>query len=453
VLGTLREVEPGAVLVDDDPVLALGHGDVAYPLYDEFDRTVSAALGQLNATAGRLVALTRRAIAEGWWQKAGCVDPEHWLRSRCGLEGAHARRIAVMARELGDYPTVAAELAAGRITEDHAYAVITCVDPRHEKGVATSATAWTVAQIRRYSANYPKPRPEPDPPAAGKDGDGSDGEPSRDREPVDVLRFGWDDRGRFTGGFDLGAEAGSVLEQALRAARGRVFTERSGVDVDDDDLDDDRTGGLARISWADALERLAHAALAGLDPRTAAGQRPSDRYQVLVHVDLDRLSGSRIHLGPTLTKTQRQLLTCDADVRSVLWEGGRPVGLGRRRRAADGSLRGLIEDRDRGCRHCGARGFLHIHHLVHWESGGPTDPDNLIALCTRCHRDIHAGRLITTGDPSTPDGLVFLDAQGRPLPTPATSPPTGDPPPHLRRAKPYSGPHRGRRMPHGIYRN
>ena len=39
------------------------------------------------------------------------------------------------------------------------------------------------------------------------------------------------------------------------------------------------------------------------------------------------------------------------------------------------------------------------------------------------------------------------------LSTVPTRPPTGDPPPHLARAKPYSGPHRGRRMPRGIYRN
>ena len=178
-LGMMVEMSLG-VLHEDDPVFELGQGNVAYPLYDEFDRTVSAALGQSNAAAGRLVALARRAIAEGWWQKAGCVDPEHWLRSRCGLEAGHARRIATMARELGDYPTIAAELAAGRITEDHAYAVITCVDPAHERGVATSATAWTVAQIRRFSANYPKPRPEPDPPADDKDDDGSgDDDPPR----------------------------------------------------------------------------------------------------------------------------------------------------------------------------------------------------------------------------------------------------------------------------------
>lgn len=178
----------GAVLADDDPVFELGQGDVAYPLYDEFDREVSVALGEWNAASGRLVALTRRAIAEGWWRAAGCVDPEHWLRSRCGLEAAHARRVAATARELGDYPTVAAQLAAGRITADHAHAIVSCVDPAVERSMAETAPAWTVAQIRRYSANFPKPRPEPE-----------QEKEKQDRDPVDLLRFRWDNRGRFVG--------------------------------------------------------------------------------------------------------------------------------------------------------------------------------------------------------------------------------------------------------------
>ena len=200
--------------MDADPVFEYAFGDDAYPAYAEFDRTVAEALGQQNAAAGRLLALARRSIAEGWWQKAGCTSIEHWLTSRCALERVHAVRVATMARELGDYPTVAAELAAGRITEDHAWAIISCVDPAHERSVATSATAWSVAQVRRYAANFPKPRPEPD---HDSDGDGDD-PGSKNREPVDVLRFGWDHRGRFTGDFDLGADSGSVLEKALQAA-------------------------------------------------------------------------------------------------------------------------------------------------------------------------------------------------------------------------------------------
>ena len=44
------------MLHEDEPVFELGQGNVAYPLYDEFDRTVSDALGQMNAASGRLVA-------------------------------------------------------------------------------------------------------------------------------------------------------------------------------------------------------------------------------------------------------------------------------------------------------------------------------------------------------------------------------------------------------------
>ena len=61
------------------------------------------------------------------------------------------------------------------------------------------------------------------------------------------------------------------------------------------------------------------------------------------------------------------------------------------------------------------------------------------------------GRSFGTLQPSR--GLVFLDGHGRPLPTPTASPPGPEPPPHLRRATPYKGPHRGRRMPRGTYRN
>src|SRR5690606_27876462 len=155
---------------DDGPVLELGWGSTVAPLAFAFDDEVSVALGQLNAAAGRLVALTRRCILEQWWRHAGCASVEHWLTSRCGVERAHAARVPQLARELGDYPTVAGCLARGEITEDHAHAIVSSVDPRFEKDVATSATAWTVAQVRRFAGNYPKPRPEPEPDLRADDG-------------------------------------------------------------------------------------------------------------------------------------------------------------------------------------------------------------------------------------------------------------------------------------------
>ena len=95
-------------------------------------------------------------------------------------------------------------------------------------------------------------------------------------------------------------------------------------------------------------------------------------------------------------------------------------------------LRRIIEDRDRGCRipGCAASRWLHVHHLVHWEDGGLTDPSNLACLCPAHHRAHHRGELAIDGDPTTPDGLVVTDpATGRALtglagPSPPARPPT-----------------------------
>ena len=46
-----------------------------------------------------------------------------------------------------------------------------------------------------------------------------------------------------------------------------------------------------------------------------------------------------------------------------------------------------------GCPH---RMWLHFHHVKWYCVGGKTLPENLIALCTRCHRNVHQGRLRIT---------------------------------------------------------
>jgi hypothetical protein len=96
----------------------------------------------------------------------------------------------------------------------------------------------------------------------------------------------------------------------------------------------------------------------------------------------------------------------------------------------------LIEHRDGGCRvpGCPATRQLHIHHVVHWEDGGGTDTDNLIALCRRHHRIHHTGGLGIAGNADQPDGpdghtgIAFTDPDGRRLP-PAGRPRPPDKPP------------------------
>ena len=112
-------------------------------------------------------------------------------------------------------------------------------------------------------------------------------------------------------------------------------------------------------------------------------------------------------------------------------DGAHPVSVGRTQRTVPERTRRLVLHRDKACRvpWCGARRHLDVHHLDHWVDGGRTDYDRLIALCSRCHRAHHHGELGITGDPLTPDGLVFTDRRGRIITgQPRSVPPTQPPP-------------------------
>lgn len=91
------------------------------------------------------------------------------------------------------------------------------------------------------------------------------------------------------------------------------------------------------------------------------------------------------------------------------------MAVGRRRRTVDPAMRTLIEARDQGCRvpWCTRTVGIEVHHVVHVEDGGETDPRNLMGLCSCDHDLHHRGLLGIAGDPTRPDGLVFTDRWGR----------------------------------------
>lgn len=59
--------------------------------------------------------------------------------------------------------------------------------------------------------------------------------------------------------------------------------------------------------------------------------------------------------------------------------------------------------------------WLDIHHIIFYSDGGLTIGDNLITVCTRCHKNIHEGRLRVEG--AAPHGLRFLTAAGKDIRT------------------------------------
>ena len=215
----------------------------------------------------------------------------------------------------------------------------------------------------------------------------------------------WTDRSgmlRLEGG--LAPADGAVVVGALERLVGRAT----------DDPDAGGPGPLEQRN-ADALVRLASMALgADSDP---------DRATIVVHVGGASLSGeggvteSETHIpGPSLRR-----LACDGRVETAQHDqSGRVVGIGRASRKIPAWLSRTVRYRDRGCRFpgCEVTRWVHLHHMIHWADGGPTDLDNLITLCGYHHRLVHEHGWRMSGDPN--NEVTWIRPNGRPY-TPGRS--------------------------------
>ena len=122
--------------------------------------------------------------------------------------------------------------------------------------------------------------------------------------------------------------------------------------------------------------------------------------QLVVVADLGVIDGTDpggrceiIGTGPVPPSVIGQLSPDTALAGMIFGGDGRPLWLGRSRRLASVAQHLAVAVRDRGCVDCGAP--MHrceIHHVQEWENGGPTDIDNLAALCGPHHRQHHRTR-------------------------------------------------------------
>ncbi len=390
-----------------------------------FEERICSSLGSVNAATAELVDVISEVIERGAWQGVGIRSPQHWVSWKCAVSGARAKRLVAMATVLPELPACRALFLEGRLTEDHAATICKYTLPCHDTEVAELAPECTPSQLGRAlrllphrrdleppaSVAEPEPEPEPEPPAEGD---------THGRRSVD---FGSDDDGRWWARMILPPDEGALVEKALGLARDDLFAD-----------------GRSEVGWSDALVHLAETAIDGFaDPDRCdhpqggrrRRRRGGERFTVVIHQRDDQARSAEIHLGPRLPDSLRRYLTCDANVRWVLDRDGNPYKVAATHRTVPDWLRTLIEDRDQCCRvpGCGRRRWLHVHHIHHWEDGGLTIPENLIALCRYHHREHHLGRLHIRGDPTTPNGLIFTDASGRRIQPLHARPPNRQPRP------------------------
>lgn len=136
---------------------------------------------------------------------------------------------------------------------------------------------------------------------------------------------------------------------------------------------------------ADALAKLI------LEPKS--GQAP--RTTLLVIADYDvvhrELVNARLCDDTPIPMSELRRLACDADILPGVFRAKtQKLWLGRKRRIATEAQRAALALRDQGCIGCDANpAWCQAHHIQPWSHGGPTNLDNLVLVCARCHHNIH----------------------------------------------------------------
>ncbi len=341
----------------------------------------------LAAAQARLLAAVSKLDDSG----GGGVEIEHRTLHRSRRE---SRRRARRAQGLDEMPSVAAALARGRITGEHADVMVQAAeragaerveaDPSLLEMVSTQPVDVARRTVGRWISRH-ESRHEAEARA----------EAQRQRREG---RW-WVDRvdGMHHYHFCLDPASAAAVDRVLDAETNRLWRHDGGRDGRPDDI---RTPAQRR---ADAFSRTV-AGVSGHADDAAVTERPGVGVDIVVSVDLATLVDPDhrgrceiVDTGPVPPSVLERILTTHAGsitIRGLLFDGpGRPLWLGRRRRLANDDLRAVLAVRDGGCVRCAAPTvWCEAHHELEWLDGGTTDPDNLSLLCSRCHTEVHRQR-------------------------------------------------------------
>jgi len=344
-------------------------------------RLIQGVENMLAAAKTHLVTEMTDTLAH---ETAGYASPKGFLTAELGLDSREAHTLIAAGPTLRDLPEVAAVARAGEISLDHVryftYALKHVgVEPVREVlpdlvGVAAKAEPAALRQVMRAlrEAVYPD----------SLDQQWIDGM-AREDINLNAVPDGFHVNGFLNS--TTGAKFKTLL-QSLSAPTG---------------ADDPRTPAQRRVDGLDIL--LTKTLESGLPGDQ--GVRPHVKVTVDAEVlTTDTGTAELLGFGPIGIRQAREIM-CDASITPIVVQrtekhtrAKKVTGMMRRASAAQ---RAAIEVQqgDR-CAAPGCRApIIDIHHVIWWSKGGRTTLDNLIGLCPRCHRAVHAGTLII--DPAT----------------------------------------------------
>ncbi len=230
---------------------------------------------RIQAATWELLSLIRQFDERYGW--AGCTSCAEWLGWRTGLAPGAAREHVRVARALADLPKLSDAMRRGKVSYSKMRAVTRVATPETEDdllNVALSGTAAHVEKIVRAWRRVDRLAEQTE---------------DRRRHEARSLRTWVDENGMVVVRGRLSPEVGAVVRRALEAAcdRGTVAAGARAAAADGEAASgaEAEVRSLARRQ-ADALGVIAECALSGgLDQGTAG-----DRYQVVVHVDVEALT-------------------------------------------------------------------------------------------------------------------------------------------------------------------
>ncbi len=203
---------------------------------------------------------------------------------------------------------------------------------------------------------------------------------------------------RFWGSLD--AERGAEFLAALKAAELAM----GGEEVEGPDSSSTRFGSPTGTSLVGALFSLCHLARTNPEAKTTA---PGAQVNIIIDADdRARLPG---HPGATAPDLLRSIINGFLAVQ-VRDARGRILHLGRSSRLLNRAQEKALLTRWNHC--CATPGcdhtrWLEFHHILAWASGGTTDLENLIPLCSRHHAMVSNGELVIVPDEIDPSLLRF----------------------------------------------
>jgi Domain of unknown function (DUF222)/HNH endonuclease len=393
------------------------------------EREITQLASHIHAATCRWLGLVAEFDRREGWAQWGCRSCAHWISWQCSIAPVAAREHVRVARRLEELPLIRAAFARGELSYSKVRALSRVEGVEREEellGLARDATAAQLERIvRAYRGVVAAERV-----AAG-------GAPDR------YVSWTEDDDGSLLLRARLPAEEGALVLAALEAAAERLAEADAAQPpvqpsaqpaaqpiealIEEEGAEEGASAEAPSMSdrRADALVLMADTLLA-----SGPAQRTADRFQVVVHVDAETLSGDAAGGGrceteagaPLAVETARRL-ACDAAIVPLLEASGQPLSVGRKTRAIPPAMRRALSSRDRGCRFpgCGERRFVDAHHVRHWAHGGETSVDNLVQLCRHHHRLVHEGGYAVEGDPR--GALIFRRPDGRRVPEVPASPP------------------------------